>query len=244
MTWRNPPALLAIRADADRVAPGRSHASDGTIGDASHGASVSDHNPAPDGDVHAIDITNDPAHGMDGWKWAQTVADRIKAGQETRVKYLVSNNGNVDVIFNPTVSMSWRQNGSAKQDHRSHLHVSILYTEKAEQDTSPFFVGGGAPTTPPPVAPPTLAEAIHQLKEHFGSGPVLQYGNRGPFVRDLQFAIMCLFNTERMPSDGEFGTQTRKAVQRVQTFAGLKADGIVGARTRRWVAQALRNKFA
>lgn len=144
-----PPALTAIRRDADRVAPGRSHASDGTIGDQAHAASTSDHNPAPGtGIVHAVDITNDPAHGMDTWAWAQRVADRIRSGQERRVKYLVSNDGQKDVIFNPSVSPTWRQNGSVKQDHRSHLHVSILYTMTAESDTTPFFVGPGTPTPP------------------------------------------------------------------------------------------------
>lgn len=155
MSWTAAPALLAILADADRVAPGRSHASDGTIGDPAHAASKSDHNPDFRGIVHACDVTNDPGHGMDTWHWAQVIAGRMMLGQETRVEYLVSFDGNVDVIFHPSVSLAWRQNGSAKQEHRSHLHVSIKYSEAAENDVRPFFVTA---ITPPPPKPPVLLE--------------------------------------------------------------------------------------
>jgi hypothetical protein len=150
MSWTAAPALTAILHDADRVAPGRSHASDGTVGDLTHQSqgAQSDHNPDANGVVHACDVTNDPAH-FDSWHWGQVVADRIKAGQEHRVKYLVSNDGTKDVIFNPSVSMTWRQNGTVKQEHTSHLHVSILYTAAAENDTTPFFVSGAAPVVPP-----------------------------------------------------------------------------------------------
>ena len=78
------------------------------------------------------------------------VADRIKVGLEKRVKYIVTNDGSgPDMIFNPSQSLTWRQNGSYKTEHRSHAHVSILYTDAAEQDTTPFYVGVGAPTPPP-----------------------------------------------------------------------------------------------
>ncbi len=139
MVWTAAPALMAVLSDANSVAPGRSRASDGIIGDASHSSSVSDHNPDARGVVHACDVTNDPAHGFNSWVWAQWVADRIRSGREKRVKYLVSHDGVKDVIFNPAVSMEWRQNGAAKQVHRSHLHVSILYTVTAENDVSTFF---------------------------------------------------------------------------------------------------------
>lgn len=144
-----PPALKFILEDANRVAPGRNRASDGIFPDARHLAQgvASDHNPDGHGVCHAVDVTNDPAHGMDTWAWAQQIARRMVSGQETRVKYLVSNDGTKDVIFNPSVSMTWRQNGSVKQEHRSHLHTSILDTTAAEMDTEPYFVGAGASVT-------------------------------------------------------------------------------------------------
>ncbi len=100
--------------------------------------------------MHAVDVTNDPAHGMDTWVWAQIIAGRIIAGRETRVKYLVSNNGQHDVIFNPSVSLTWRLNmAEGGQSHHSHLHTSILYTAAAENDCTPYFVGA----TPAPPLP-------------------------------------------------------------------------------------------
>lgn len=160
MTWKPAPALVSILLDANRVAPHRSHASDGIIGDAAHAASASDHNPDSRGIVHACDVTNDPAGGFDAWAQAHRVSQRISAGLETRVKYLVSNAGTgADQIFSKNPTWAWRQNGSYKTEHRSHLHVSILYTEAAENDQTPFFsadsAGGQTPQGDPPM---TIAE--------------------------------------------------------------------------------------
>jgi hypothetical protein len=180
-------------ADANRVAPNRSKASDGIIGDATHSASVSDHNPDPRGVVHAVDVTNDPAAGMSGWFWANIVAQRIIAGKERRVKYLVSNDGTHDKIFNPAVSYTWRNNNAeGGQSHRSHLHVSILYTPAAEGDITNFFVlGGPAPGAPAPVPIPVqespdvsntvyyaIDKADHQFfVNKFNSHLIHRYGN-------------------------------------------------------------------
>lgn len=144
--WRNAAALDSIRREADRRWPGRSHASDGTLGDARHRASKSDHNPDFAGVVHAIDLTNDPEHGFDAWEQAQRIGRRMLDGREQRVEYLVSNDGTHDKILNPTVSRSWRDNNAeGGQSHRSHLHVSIKHTPAAEGDTTPFFDPGLTP---------------------------------------------------------------------------------------------------
>jgi hypothetical protein len=56
MAWRLNRALTNFRAAVDRAYPNRDRTSDGTIGDAAHQASVSDHNPDPDGTVDAWDM--------------------------------------------------------------------------------------------------------------------------------------------------------------------------------------------
>jgi hypothetical protein len=63
--WRLAECLVVLRAEADAVAPNRSRAYDGTIGDAAHAARPSRHNPNADRVVCARDITHDPEHGMD-----------------------------------------------------------------------------------------------------------------------------------------------------------------------------------
>lgn len=169
MSYTIPPSLKAIIADANRVAPNRSRASDGTIGDLAHQAqgSSSDHNPDARGIVHAVDVTNDPANGMDTWHWGQIVASRMIAGFETRVEYLVSNDGQKDVIFHPSVHGNrWVQNGSSpKQEHRNHLHTSIKYLVSAENDISPYFVDSSIP--PPVPTPPTPTEEEMFLGANF-----------------------------------------------------------------------------
>lgn len=154
MAWYPAPFIKHILLEANRRWPTRSRASDGIIGDATHTAQVSDHNPDPSGCVHAVDITHDPAHGFDAWREAQQIAVRIALGKDTRIKYLVSFDGYKDVIFNPSVSMTWRQNGTTpKREHASHLHVSIRYDFASETSRSDLFVA--VPPTPvPEMVPP------------------------------------------------------------------------------------------
>lgn len=161
------PFPLAVLAEATRLSPRRRTSSDGICGDASHQTEVSDHNPDSRGIPHAVDISQSTpgapywnstyglfdAHGY-GWQ----IARRISAGVEKRVKYLVSFNGQYDVIFDPAVSMSWRLNGTPKQDHASHLHVSFL--PSAEQSVAPFF----ALVPPPEVDMPLNAADLAAIK--------------------------------------------------------------------------------
>lgn len=198
MAWRNAPALTAILNDANRVAPQRSHASDGTVGDATHAAGKSDHNPDFNGVVHAVDVTNDPAHGMDTWHWAQCVARRMAAGVENRVEYLVSNDGTHDKIFHPSVSLTWRDNNAeGGQSHRNHLHVSIKYTAAAENDTSPFFVAEpGAPTTTPEADMPLNQDDIDKINAGVGNRIIgtLQNNMKGEWIPAIVNGVVAAVN--------------------------------------------------
>ena len=64
MEFRIAKSLLTLRAQIDAMAPNRNKSSDGAIGDQSHQTRNSDHNPNADGVVTAMDITNDPEHGV------------------------------------------------------------------------------------------------------------------------------------------------------------------------------------
>ena len=73
------------------MAPGRNKASDGTIGDAAHQATSSDHNPrlirglGATPVVTAADITHDPARGAD----MAAVTEELRVSQDSRIKYVI-----------------------------------------------------------------------------------------------------------------------------------------------------------
>lgn len=122
------PALVKLRGEVDAMAPERSKASDGWLGDAAHASRHSDHNPEPDGSVDAIDITHDPAHGVD----CALLADQIK--DDPRLSYIIWNHQ----IWNPSISRLWRPY-TGSNPHTKHMHVSV--TDSGQNDTSPWLEG-------------------------------------------------------------------------------------------------------
>lgn len=117
------PALAKLRAEVDAMSPDRSRVSDGWIGDPAHQSRPSDHNPEADGSVDAIDITHDPAHGVD----CNLLADQVK--DDRRVSYVIWNRR----IWNPSISRTWRAY-SGSNPHDKHMHVSV--TDAGQNDTS------------------------------------------------------------------------------------------------------------
>jgi hypothetical protein len=82
MAFRVAKSLLTLFSDIDAIAPGRSKISDGTIGDAAHQQRRSDHNPDQNGVVRAIDVTQDPEHGVD----MAVIGEQIRVRRDPRVK--------------------------------------------------------------------------------------------------------------------------------------------------------------
>lgn len=153
--WRLASSLAALEDEANRVAPRRSQASDGSIGDSAHRHRVSDHNPSH-GVVHAIDLTHDPRGGFDAHAHGRAIAAR----RDPRVKYLISQRR----IWEP--SIGWRPYGG-ENPHDKHLHVSVWDTPAAENDRSVWLPWAGAPAAPapapipPPVSvPPTVPSPV------------------------------------------------------------------------------------
>lgn len=137
-------ALVELRTELNVAFPHRDHASDGWIGDASHAARKSDHNPdySDGGIVRAFDIDND------GIPVDALVALLIK---DPRTNY---------VIWNRHI---WsREHGFVKRvytgasPHTEHVHLSILHDKAHEHSRGGWNIQSllHKPAAPKPAAKP------------------------------------------------------------------------------------------
>lgn len=128
--WRVANSLEKLLAQLNGLAPWRSKASDGGIGDAAHATRASDHNPwfVLNGQplVTARDFTHDPANGLD----CHWLAETLVASRDKRIKYIIWNGKILDSRpgHNP---WKWaRYTGS--NPHTKHLHLSVMDNASAD----------------------------------------------------------------------------------------------------------------
>jgi len=114
--WTLAQSLVQLRNQLNTAYPFRSKVSDGTIGDAAHALTPSEHNPDRNGVVRAIDITHDPKNGLD----IQTLADSLVASRDSRILYIICNSR----IVSPDRNWQW-QAYSGSNPHSSHIHISV-----------------------------------------------------------------------------------------------------------------------
>lgn len=171
-TWKLAPCLVALEAEADRIAPTRRRGSDGSIGDRAHAARRSDHNPDEEGAtdwVDALDITHDPERGMDIHARLRVVAQNVRNGIEHRVSYLISNK---QIFSEKNGVWAWRPYGG-DNPHTQHGHISVNDAHRG--DTSAWFSTPPLPT--PPLQLPFLNGKPHQ-------GPDMRF-----FITDPAYGI-------------------------------------------------------
>jgi hypothetical protein len=149
MSWRLAAALggnpkQGLLGEINAAAPGRSVVRDGGIGDQRHAKTASDHNPcACCGVVCARDFTHDPAGGFDAHAFAEWLRLRVAAGQEPRVKYVISNRRIFSGEGQTHPVGVWRKYGG-KNPHAHHVHVSVRH--EVADDLGPW---GWPPPRPP-----------------------------------------------------------------------------------------------
>ncbi|QYG01311.1 MULTISPECIES: hypothetical protein [Massilia] len=149
--WRVAESLSTLRAQIDAAYPGRSKKSDGTIGDARHQDTGSDHNPhivdGTVGVVTAFDITHDPAHGCD----AGQIAARLHAARDPRIKYIIWNRRIANSLpIGGAPAWAWRAY-TGRNPHDKHCHVSVKAASNFYDDASSW---------PLPPAGPGATEAL------------------------------------------------------------------------------------
>ena len=139
-------SLDTLRRQVNSRWPGRDKSSDGWIGDAAHKASKSDHNPNAAGVVQALDLTHDPAHGID----ARKLAEMLVASRDPRIKYIISN---AEIVSARVQPWRWRPY-SGVNAHRHHVHVSVDDDPSFYDDAQPWMLDG----KPVPKLPPVQAK--------------------------------------------------------------------------------------
>ncbi|GAA2696574.1 hypothetical protein [Actinoplanes palleronii] len=153
------PCLVTLRAEFNAAAPRRDKGADGWIGDTSHAASISDHNPDEGGrtpytdadnvdEIHAVDIDStgpwpDGKGGQPGaWfdRKVNAIVDRERI--EWASPTLVGRLQNViwrGRICSRSDGWVWRDYSGPSQ-HFDHAHFSARYLTSTEADTRPWGV--------------------------------------------------------------------------------------------------------
>lgn len=137
MVYYLAPSLDMLRSEVNTLFPGRDKTSDGWIGDPSHAARPSDHNPNWDatgrrrGIVHALDLDvddNDPRRDMRKIVLEAVIGD-------PRAWYVISNG----IIYSRTYDWQARRY-TGSNPHFTHIHISIRYDEYAEFNRDRWIV--------------------------------------------------------------------------------------------------------
>jgi hypothetical protein len=220
-SWRVARSLDVLLAEVNARWPGRPKHSDGAIGDTDHSKRTSDHNPwvpPPNGGVvTGRDVTE---WVVDGVEINDVLVEHLRVRRDPRIKYVISD-GRMFSSY-PTSrypAWTWRPY-SGTNAHRKHVHVSVQPTPALYDSRAPWGL------LPPPEEDDTM-ETI------------------GPGSDKATVALMqrCLVNEARthgrpnpLPrwgADGDYGDETRDAVQRYRELRGIwtSRPGLCGGLT-------------
>jgi len=203
MAWHLAPSLVQLRNEVNARWPHRPKGSDGTVGDTSHSARASDHNPNARNSVNAFDITYP---GVD----PKVIIAAVK-------KHPAGNY----VIFNRKIysrSNGWKAEPyGGISPHTEHLHVSILQTVAAEQSKAKWLATAPVRPVRKPL-PPYPGKSAFQVRD---TGEHIKVVQRG--VGTKVTGVMSVADKNRVksfqrvrpllwPADGIVGPKTYKAL--------------------------------
>lgn len=251
MVWVVVPNLNELLDQMNARFPKRDKASDGAIGNTSHAARASSHNPdrtgSPefrDGDskdeVRARDIDKD-LHDVNKVTMEQVVQHWIKNARAGKLPWLRY------VIFNKRIwhkrdnFVTRRYTGSNTHEH--HVHVNSDFTQSADSVTGTDWLlkGFGIPKPKPPVQTELVKKIQHllEVKEdgkwgtETDSSAQLMHAAAKAVTVDLD--LKKLQKIVDVPEDGKWNSRTRTAfiawIKDFQKVLGLRVDGIWGEKT-------------
>lgn len=222
MGWPNDPrpakSLVVLRTQINTLSPNRDKSSDGMLASGAHTQAnpTSDHEPRIGdggiGVVTAIDITNDPVHGIDSEK----LAEALRAAKDERIKYIISNRKIASGTGQDHEAWKWRPY-TGVNPHNHHVHISVKADKNLYDSTAAWVIDLNVPAGAAATAP--IASIFALLRE----------GAHGPDVVRLQELLNA--RGAALSVDGDFGNATKMAVKAFQGAKGLVADGVVGRHT-------------
>lgn len=207
--WRLAESLIELERQVDKLYPKRSKTSDGSIGDAAHQARTSDHNAwvkDPDGKwiVTAIDLTHDPANGLDSYKFA----DMLVKNKDERIKYIISKRRIISGKDGPQPWVPRQYNGS--NAHNQHVHISVE-DKKEFYDSKAMWRLDSLHNAPAPAKPKILHPTI----------------SLGMTSKDVPY----IHERLNMKPYEFFGNSSKTALEAYQKAKGLAVTGVVDAAT-------------
>lgn len=152
MGWFVAPAIVALNREIASAFPGRDTATDGVIGDASHQARPSDHNPCWTCSGSSYGIVRATDRDDDGWPAVAVrdyIIDLCRRGIERRLAYVIHNR----TIWSATYGWAARSY-TGSNTHESHIHFSLA-RDASNFDTGPWISLFATPHIP---HPPTTGE--------------------------------------------------------------------------------------
>lgn len=207
-SWFLASSLVKLGTEIDRRWPNRDDSSDGAVGDTSHQARKSDHNPDwnAGGVVRAIDVDKDGIN-------VSALLDAVIG--DHRVWYVIWDRH----IYSRTSNWEKRPY-DGPNPHEHHIHISINHTRAAENDTSAWFV---VKPTPPKQEDDSLMAVTDQDAAKIGAAvataltPALKAETAAEYAGDRKLVV----------ADNNFDSQ-RAAYEAV---AGAEAAHILAGGT-------------
>lgn len=234
MAWRVAGALVQLRDEINALAPNRSKASDGTVGDLAHRERASRHNPNAAGVVCAFDVTDDPKNGCAVHLLAEQLVEKARTGQATPAFEYVVSNGR---IASRTRGWEWRKY-TGKNPHTKHVHFAVGRGpdgSPGEPYDDPTPWGLALVSSPPPASAPPAGDLakIAAVLDDIRAREIKPSEGTESAPSDRLKLVQAILTQKGFPTtaDGVNTTQSQDTIKAFQTARGLVADGRVGRKT-------------
>lgn len=236
------PSLVSLRNSINEAFPKRDKRSDGWIGDASHAARTSEHNPCWGCGGYQYGIVRATDTDIDDTDTDRDLRQELlnsTIGHDA-VWYVISNG----IIYSRTYGFRARTYSGANSHHK-HVHVSINKNESSARDLSLKLKPLAKPQPPGPARDVTIdARALNYAASGKGFNPGdIWFADCLQFMRWAAHPAIGVITIGQRDAYTNYvihkkdfayaGRMMKVTIQMVQAKFNLKPDGYVGPKTSR-----------